>query len=230
MPEAVFLEVRSLSKTYPGGWGIHAIDLDLPAGVVAALGGPNGSGKSTLLRCLAGVAAGSGQVRLEGRSLDGDHDVRRRIGYLPQAVAFPAQASIGEIVDLFARLRGVQPHDHPLPADFIPPWDAIVGTLSGGQRHRVALAVAMLGSPSLLLLDEPMASLDEEGRGVFWDVVHGLRSDGVTTIVSSPAPSELRGVADLALHMVDGRLTEVEPLGALHDAGRRASVPREATS
>lgn len=220
MPEAPFLEVRSFTKTYPGGWGIHEIDFDLPAGVVAALGGPNGSGKSTLLRCLAGVAHGKGEARLEGRQLDGDPEVQRQIGYLPQVVIFPEQATIGEVVDLFARLRGVGPEDIPLPTDFIRPWDTVIGTLSGGQRHRVALAVALLGRPSLLLLDEPLASLDDRGRDAFWGVVHDLRADGATTIVSSPAPSDLRGVADLALHLVDGRLAEIEPLGVLHDAKR----------
>jgi ABC-type multidrug transport system ATPase subunit len=206
-----FLEIVGLTKVYRDGWGLRDVSLALPAGVIAALGGPNGSGKSTLLRCIAGLARHDGEARLEGVPLDGDAAARARIGFLPQTVSLPEHSTIGEVLDLFARLRGADPGRLPLPPGFVRGDDAVIGQLSGGQRHRVALAVAMLGSPRLLLLDEPVASLDEEGREAFWDVLATLRDrDGVTSIVSSPSPSELRDVADVGLFLDDGRLVREE--------------------
>jgi ABC-type multidrug transport system ATPase subunit len=217
---SAFLEVSGLTKVYRGGWGLHDVSLTLPRGVIAALGGPNGSGKSTLLRCLAGLARHTGRSTLEGEPLGDDPRTRRRVGFLPQTVTFPERATIGEILDLFARLRGADPASVPLPAGFVRPDDDVIGELSGGQRHRVALAVALLGSPRLLLLDEPIASLDEDGRAIFWEVLTTLRDrDSVTSIVSSPSPSELRGVADVGLFLDDGRLVREEDF-----AGQAATV------
>ncbi|MGZ8630334.1 MAG: ATP-binding cassette domain-containing protein [Actinomycetota bacterium] len=206
-----FLEISGLTKIYRGGWGLHDVSLTLPAGVIAALGGPNGSGKSTLLRCLAGLARYDGEARLQGDPLGDGPEVRHRIGFLAQTVILPEHATIGEVVDLFARLRDADPRRIPLPAGFMRPDGDLIGELSGGQRHRVALAVALLGAPKLLLLDEPVANLDEEGRAEFWDVIGTLRDrDGVTSIVSSPSPTELRDVADVGLYLDDGRLVREE--------------------
>lgn len=206
-----FLEISGLTKVYRGGWGLHDVSLTLPPGVIVALGGPNGSGKSTLLKCLAGLARFEGVARLMGVPLGDEPEVRRQVGFLAQTVALPERSTIGEVIDLFARLRRADPRRIPLPAGFVRPGDDVIGELSGGQRHRVALAVALLGSPQLLLLDEPVASLDEQGRQAFWDVLARLRDDdGVTSIVSSPSPSELRDVADVGLFLDDGRLVREE--------------------
>jgi len=211
MPE--FLEVAHLTKAYRSGWGLHDVSFDLPSGVIAALGGPNGSGKSTLLRCLAGLAGFEGSVRIGGRAIDRDPASREKVGYLAQIVSMPDQSTVGEVIDFFAELRGADRDTIPLPEGFVRDDDDRIGILSGGQRHRVALAVALLGEPTLLLLDEPVASLDEEGRQTFWKILRTLRDErGVTSIVSSPSPSELRGVADLAMYMDDGRLVLQEDL------------------
>jgi ABC-type multidrug transport system ATPase subunit len=192
---------------YPGGFGLHGVDLAVPPGRIVALGGPNGSGKSTLLKCVAGLVRHEGSVRLDGSSLDGSPADRDRIGYLPQTVGMPEHATIGEMLDLFAALRGADRATVSLPEGFVRPDDVRIGALSGGQRHRVALAIALLGEPTLLLLDEPVANLDEEGRDVFWAELRRLRDErGVTAIVSSPAPSELRRVADRGITMEDGRV------------------------
>lgn len=201
------LAVEELRKVYPGGFGLHGVNLEVAAGRIVALGGPNGSGKSTFLKCVAGLVRHEGIVRLDGVALDASPANRDRIGYLPQTVGMPEHATIGEMLDLFAELRGADRSQVPLPEGFVRADDVPIGTLSGGQRHRVALAIALLGAPTLLLLDEPIANLDEEGRDVFWGVVRRLRDErGVSAIVSSPAPSELRRVADRGITMQDGRV------------------------
>jgi ABC-type multidrug transport system ATPase subunit len=205
---AARLHVEGLRKVYPGGFGLHGVDLEVPAARIVALGGPNGSGKSTFLKCVAGLVRHDGTVRLDGATLDATPANRDRIGYLPQTVGMPEHATIGEMLDLFAELRGADRGDVPLPEGFVREDTMRIGALSGGQRHRVALAIALLGDPTLLLLDEPVANLDEQGREVFWNVLRRLRDEwGVTAIVSSPAPSELRRVADRGITMEDGRIT-----------------------
>ena len=209
MPEAMRLEVRNLTKVYEGGWGAHEVSFSVPAGQIMALGGPNGSGKSTVLKCVAGLVRHEGAVLVDGDLVDRAPASRAMMGYLPQVVGMPEHATIAEMIQLFADLRGADPSTIPLPAGFLRDPSTDIGTLSGGQRHRVALAIALLGDPSVLLLDEPVASLDEAGRATFWDVLRHLRDErGVTAIVSSPAPGELRGLADRGVGMEDGRITD----------------------
>jgi ABC-2 type transport system ATP-binding protein len=208
------LRVRDLTKVYrgPRGWGLSAVSFDVAAGSIVALGGPNGSGKSTLLRCIAGLMRHDGAVEIDGVPVDGSPAGRAAIGYLPQVVGLPGAAVVGEVLDLFAELRGVGRSTVPLPDGFVPPDDRPVAELSGGQAHRVALAVTLLGSPRILLLDEPVASLDEEGRSVFWSVLRARCRDGASALVSSPSPTDLRGLADRALSMREGVLVADEDL------------------
>lgn len=219
MAEVARLEVENLTKTFPGGWGLHGVSLVVPAGQIVALGGPNGSGKSTLLKCLAGLMRCTGAIRIDGRVVDGAPASRAKIGYLPQTVGLPEHATIGETLDLFAGLRGVARTTIALPEDFVRGDDVRVRVLSGGQRHRVALAIALLGEPPLLLLDEPVANLDEEGRATFWSVLRSLcHGGGASAIVSSPSPSDLSGIADRAVSMRDGAIARDEDLrGDLDD-------------
>ena len=211
MGEAMRLEVRNLTKVYDGGWGAHEVSFSVPAGQIVALGGPNGSGKSTVLKCIAGLVRCDGAILIDGDLMDGSPGSRAAIGYLPQVVGLPDHATIAEMIQLFADLRGTEPASIPLPEGFLRDPSTEIGTLSGGQRHRVALAIALLGTPSLLLLDEPIANLDEAGRATFWEVLRRLRDErGLTAIVSSPAPGELRGVADRGIGMDDGRTTDDE--------------------
>ncbi|HXF74417.1 MAG TPA: ABC transporter ATP-binding protein [Actinomycetota bacterium] len=205
----VHLEVRGLSKVYRSGRGLHDVHLALPRGAIVALGGPNGSGKSTLLRCLAGLATYRGEVRLAGRRLDRSPSARAMVGFLPQSPGFPAEATVGEVLGLFARLRGAE-LGRDLPPGFLPPADERMGALSEGGRHRVGLAVALLGEPALLLLDEPLANLDEEGRRAVRGALRARCHRGATAIVSSPSPTELEAEADVVVRMEDGRIAGVE--------------------
>ncbi|MBK5224168.1 MAG: ABC transporter ATP-binding protein [Acidimicrobiia bacterium] len=202
---APILEARCLTKSFGRRPGLVGVSLTVDRSSVVAVTGGNGAGKSTLLRCLAGIARCRGDVLLGGRPVD-DAAARRSFSYLPQYVELPATSSVAEVLYLFARLRRVPPESHPLPPGFLPAPDAVIATLSGGQRRRVAIAAALVGTPALLLLDEPDASLDEEGRLGLWDTLGALRDAGTTVLIATPASSDLGGLADRLVVLDDGKV------------------------
>lgn len=197
------LSVTGLSKAYGPKMVLDGVDLSLDAGRLTLVTGPNGSGKSTLLRCLAGLARYEGEVLMAGRPVS---QGRSRIGYLPQTVGLPDWATVGEVLHLFARLRGVERADTILPAGFLPDEESPVRVLSGGQTQRVALAVALLGFPSVLLLDEPAANLDDEGRSTLWQVLGEVMEAGSAVLVAAPSGPDTRPVADRVVVLSEGRL------------------------
>lgn len=214
------LSVRGLHKRFGGRVVLDGVNLDLPAGQVALLTGGNGSGKTTLLRCVAGLASHRGEVWVDGEPLGSSPATRARVGYLPQTVGLPAWATVAEVLDLFATLRGTDGTAVPLPDGFLPPRDQPTGQLSGGQRQRVALAVALLGDPRLLLLDEPTANLDDDGRQLLLEVLRALRERGAAILVAAPSPGDLAGLPDRTLRLSDGRIVTT----AEHETAEAAPV------
>lgn len=205
------LEVRSLSKSFRGRPVLRDVSFGVDAGSVVAVTGSNGAGKTTLLRCLAGLTRCAGDLHLGGRPIGfGVH--RRELAYLPQHTDLPEWATGAEVLDLFRRLRGADQALDELPPGFLPDLDARVGTLSGGQRRRLALAGVLAGNPLLLLLDEPAANLDDTGTAGLWQVLAGVRDRGATVLVATPSPGELDGLADRLLILADGRLSDDRPL------------------
>ena len=201
------LSIRGLSKAYGPHVVLRDVTLDVEPGTIGVVSGANGTGKSTLLRCLAGLIAFEGSASVAGVPIDGRREARALLGYMPQSVSLPESVTVGEVLTFFADLRGV-PASEPseLPEGFLPATERPVGILSGGQRQRVALAVALLGRPALLLLDEPVANLDEVGREGFWETLRRLSEEGVATLIASPMPSDLAGVADRAIVLDEGEV------------------------
>lgn len=215
---AELLEIHGVKKSFGEHVVLDNVSLQLKRGDIALLVGANGSGKSTLLRCVAGLTPFEGTAKILGS--DPRSAARRGlIGYLPQLVALPQSVTVGEVIAFFARLRGVslrQPADFaaavPLPDGFLPALERPIGALSGGMRRRVALAAALIGSPPLVLLDEPAASLDEEHSASLWDTMQALRAAGGTALIAMPLlvtsllRHDLAGVADRAVLLEQGRV------------------------
>jgi len=215
---APLLELDGVRKAFGGTAVLDDVSLRLERGDIALLVGANGSGKSTLMRCVAGLTAFDGKARILGA----DPRVAARrglIGYLPQLVSLPEPVTVGEVVAFFARLRGVsasQPAELaaavPLPDGFLPPLERPVGALSGGMRRRVALAAALVGSPPLVLLDEPSSGLDEEHSASLWETMRALRAAGGTALIAMPLMvtsllrHDLASVADRAVLLDGGRV------------------------
>ncbi|MBZ0114058.1 MAG: nitrous oxide reductase family maturation protein NosD, partial [Thermoanaerobaculia bacterium] len=218
--QPALIEVDNLGKTFGSFHALQGLTFSIQPGQAVALWGDNGAGKTTALRALLGVVAFSGRVRIDGHDIASDGKAaRRQIGFVPQETAFP-DLKTRDIMELFARL-------HRAPEARIPVLlekmgldsevDKPVQTLSGGRRQRLALAVALLGDPPLLLLDEPTANLDVHARLEFIALLRQLKSEGRTIVFSSHRPEEVRALADRVLHLETGRLLADRPARELFD-------------
>jgi ABC-2 type transport system ATP-binding protein len=206
------LTITGLGKRFGTRTVLDGVDLEVRPGSIVLLAGSNGSGKTTLLRCVAGLARHDGEVLLDGDPIRADGAGHRSVGYLPQALGLPTWATVAEVLDLFGRLRGSTETTVELPDGFLPPLEQPIGQLSGGQRQRVAFATALLGRPTLLLLDEPAANLDDDGRAAMVAILEALRDTGTSVLVAAPSPGDLNGLPDRTVRLVDGVIAASTPL------------------
>lgn len=187
---------------------IEDLSLALPRGRVVGLLGPSGCGKTTLLRSIVGVQrVHGGRVRVLG-SAAGAAGLRHRVGYVTQAASVYDDLTVRQNLDYFRRILGAPTPETRRVLDRIalaPVADRLVGDLSGGQRGRVSLGVALLGSPDLLILDEPTVGLDPVLRVELWDLFHRLAEAGTSLVVSSHVMDEAAR-CDRLLLMRDGAL------------------------
>jgi ABC-type multidrug transport system ATPase subunit len=209
-PAAPAVSVRALTKCYGEALAVEDVRFDVASGEAVALWGPNGAGKTTILHCLLGVARYTGELRVNG--LDPQRDgrqARATIGFVPQELA-PSPMPVGELASFIARLRGASEAEALEQLARLGIDDQIqkpVAALSGGMKQRLALALALVGSPGVLLLDEPTANLDAAGRAGLLSLLRELKRDGITLIFSSHRPDDVLALADRILTMDRGRLT-----------------------
>ncbi|WP_193611219.1 ABC transporter ATP-binding protein [Nocardioides lijunqiniae] len=201
------IEVRGLTVVRGGRPVLTDLDLDVGPGVTGLLG-PSGCGKSTLLRALVGVQrVAGGTVTVLGEEA-GSAPLRDRVGYVTQAASVYDDLTVAENLRFFARVLGVDADavERAIDAvDLAGHRDAVAGRLSGGQRSRVSLAVALLGAPDLLVLDEPTVGLDPVLRRDLWELFHGIAAGGATVLVSSHVMDEAER-CDRLLLMREGRV------------------------
>jgi ABC-2 type transport system ATP-binding protein len=187
---------------------LRGLSCTVPRGSVTGLLGPGGSGKTTLMRCVVGVQRVlSGTVTVLGRPA-GSAPLRRQIGYLTQAPSIYADLTVQENARYFASLYGVPHKDADQAVVDVGLGDAaqqLVSTLSGGQRARASLACTLLGSPELLVLDEPTVGQDPVLRHDLWQRFHALAAGGATLLVSSHVMDEA-GRCDRLLLVREGEL------------------------
>ncbi|WP_428839735.1 ABC transporter ATP-binding protein [Agromyces italicus] len=187
---------------------LEGLSLAVPSGMIVGLLGPSGSGKTTLMRSIVGVQlVKSGTIEVLGRPA-GSPELRRRVGYVTQQASVYDDLSVRQNLVYFRRILGAPASD---VARVIERTDLgtvehrLAGTLSGGQRSRVSLAAALLGSPELLVLDEPTVGLDPVLRVELWNMFRALAADGTTLLVSSHVMDEAKR-CDRLLLMRDGAL------------------------
>lgn len=185
--------VRGLRVVRGGKVVLRDISLDVPAGRVTGLIGPSGGGKTTLMRAIVGVqVVASGTVAVMGEEA-GSAALRHRVGYVTQAPSVYSDLTARENLAYFGAVLGAPASDVGrvlAEVDLQAHADRVVSRLSGGQQARVSLAVALLGGPELLVLDEPTVGLDPVLRMELWELFHSLADRGVTLLVSSHVMEE----------------------------------------
>ena len=202
------IRVEHLRVVRGGTEVLPDLSLEVRPGAVTGLLGPSGSGKSTLLRAIVGVQEiVSGSVTVLGVGA-GSPPLRRRVGYVTQAPSVYGDLTVAENLRYFARVldAGSEQVDGVIATVGLEVFaDRVVNRLSGGQRARVSLATALLGSPELLVLDEPTVGLDPVLRRDLWNEFHRLADGGVTLLVSSHVMDEADRCDDLLL-LSEGRV------------------------
>ncbi|WP_406114137.1 ABC transporter ATP-binding protein [Streptomyces sp. NBC_01014] len=191
-PSEAAVDARNLTVLRGSRTVLRDLTFTVPRGRITGLLGPSGCGKSTLMRAVAGT-----QAKVTGTLTVLDHPageapLRHRIGYVTQAPSVYADLTVHQNLDYFASVLGARA-DVPRAierVDLTPYTHALAGNLSGGQRSRVSLAVALLGTPELLVLDEPTVGLDPVLRRDLWALFHSLAEAGTTLLVSSHVMDE----------------------------------------
>ncbi len=203
------IEVENVSRYYGNTQALEDISFSLSDGSFTLLLGPNGSGKTTLLRCMLGLLKFEGVIRIFGYDVKKQgKEVRKNLGYLPQTVNLYSDMTCLQVIDFFSDLRGI---DVTLEetlgvVGLLDKADEKVGALSGGMKQRLSLAVALLGNPRALLLDEPFSNMDARSRTETIGIMRRLKESGKTIIISTHTLSGLLIMADNVIILDRGRM------------------------
>lgn len=206
------LSASDVSKAYGRVCALSRVSFTASQGEALALWGPNGAGKTTLLKCIMGLHPFEGRIEVMGRDAGKQgKEVRKYIGYVPQELSF-YEWSILETMEFYARIKKVSLTEIPPLLEKVGltscAWQTM-SSLSGGLKQRVALALALLGNPSILLFDEPTANLDARAREDFLALLHALKLSGKTILFASHRTEEVEALASNVLLLEKGKLTEI---------------------
>ncbi|MES2126083.1 MAG: ABC transporter ATP-binding protein [Pseudomonadota bacterium] len=217
------ISIQQLSKVYASGFqALKAVDLDIRRGEIFALLGPNGAGKTTLINAICGIVnPSSGTIFADGHNVVTDYRAARaKIGLVPQELHTDAFESVWATVSLSRGIFGKPPNPAHIEKLLrqLSLWDkkdARIMTLSGGMKRRVMIAKALSHEPNILFLDEPTAGVDVVLRRDMWDMVRGLRDEGVTVILTTHYIEEAEEMADRIGVIRKGEIILVENKAAL---------------
>lgn len=220
--QALPVLAEGVGKKYRRGWALRETSLVIPQNRIVALVGPNGAGKSTLMGLVTGLLRPTtGAIAVFGDRPTGK-GLHPAVSYLAQQKPLYKQLTVAETLTYGARTNPTWDQDYAryLAEQAVVPMDAKVGTLSGGQRTRVALALALGKRPRLLLLDEPLADLDPLAREtVLRALLTEARAQGITVVLSSHVLAELEGVCDHLVLLHRGRVLLAGDVSRLSTGG-----------
>ena len=208
-----------VSRRFGDVTALDDVSLEIGSGRIVGLLGPNGAGKTTLLSLLQGLRRpSSGTVELFGAS-PSDFRTRRLLGSTPQETALPPTLRVGEVIDFVGKH-----FEDPVPTSTVADEFGLsamlrkqTGALSGGQKRRLSVALAFVGRPTLVLLDEPTTGLDVDARRTLWDAVRRQHDQGATVVVTSHYLDEIEALAERVVVLGGGRVLADDDLGAVLD-------------
>ena len=218
------IQARSLTKQFGALTAVDHLDLDVPRAQIYGFLGPNGSGKSTTIRMLCGLLTPSdGTANVLGLDVPGDANaLKPKIGYMTQTFSLYEDLTVRENLDFIADVYAYpRAEKDPRVQELLGKYDLIeqekqfVGTMSGGQKQRLALACAVLHKPDLLLLDEPTSAVDPKSRRDFWAKLFELADAGTTILVSTHYMDEAErchrlAILDHGVKVADGTPKELQ--------------------
>jgi len=204
------IEIQGLRMSYGTLDAVAGIDLEIQAGEVFAFLGPNGAGKTTTVEILEGYRhRTAGEVRVLGADPEGaGADWRARIGVVLQESEPEPELTVAECVSLYASYYATaRPVKEALELVGLADHSSVrCGRLSGGQRRRLDVALALIGNPELLFLDEPTTGFDPSARHATWEVIAGLRDEGTTVFLTTHYMEEAEYLADRMAIIAEGRI------------------------
>jgi len=242
MTSVFAIEARGLSKDFGKLRAVDGLDLNVPRGQIYGFLGPNGSGKSTTIRMLCGLLTPSeGSATVLDTAVPGDTSrLKPMIGYMTQRFSLFGDLTVQENLQFIAEIYSYPAADRAKRIDeLLNRYDLIrqtaqlAGTMSGGQRQRLALACAVLHQPELLLLDEPTSAVDPQSRRDFWENLFRLASDGTTILVSTHYMDEAErchrlAILDHGVKVADGTPQELQTQTGMHIVEVTADDPYKA--
>ncbi len=224
------IEARGLSKQFGELRAVSSLDLDVPRGEIYGFLGPNGSGKSTTIRMLCGLLTPTeGSATVLDTDVPGDsEELKPKIGYMTQRFSLFGDMTVFENLQFIAEIYSYPVADRSDRIgelldryDLVAQRKQLAGTMSGGERQRLALACAVLHHPELLLLDEPTSAVDPQSRRDFWENLFRLAGGGTTILVSTHYMDEAErchrlAILDHGVKVADGTPQELQKRTGMH--------------
>jgi ABC-2 type transport system ATP-binding protein len=224
------IDARNLYKRYGDNVAVADVSFGVDAGEIFGIVGPNGAGKTTTVECIGGLRRpDSGSLRVLGLDPVADRAaVRRKLGIQLQESQLPDRIKVWEVLDLYSSF-------YRKPADWRTLMDelglsakrnTVVAKLSGGQKQRLSIALALVGNPSVAILDELTTGLDPQARRDTWDLIRQIRERGVTIVLVTHFMDEAERLCDRLAVIAAGRVVAVDTPGSLVAHARLPGIDR----
>ena len=225
------MKIQNLTKSYAGRAVVQDLSLAIAPGEIFGIVGRNGAGKTTTVECLAGLRRpDAGTISVLGLDPRRDRtELRERLGVQLQDSELPANLRVAEALELYASFYREPADVDRLIVDLglTDKRGTAFGKLSGGQKQRLSVALALVGSPQVAILDELTTGLDPQARRDTWAVIRSIRATGVTVVLVTHFMEEAERLCDRVAVLREGRIVALDtPEELIADAGRRLNLPR----
>jgi ABC-2 type transport system ATP-binding protein len=225
---STIIHVHQLTKSYGDVRAVQGIDLEVQSGQIFAMLGPNGAGKSTTVEILEGLRLrDGGDVSVLGIDPSRNaNQLKSRIGVVLQQTAFPNKIRVREVIELYGRLYNSNPNTKELLEKFalVEKANSFYSDLSGGQKQKLALILAMINDPPIIFLDEPTTGVDAHSRRAIHDWLRQLRSEGRTVFLTTHYIHEAEQLADRIAIVARGKVIRE---GTMEEIGKGLAVDSE---